>query len=45
MIKFDLNICWKTYIPGKTFSTHVVQLKKYMQHSLFAKKLQNVNLS
>ena len=42
MIKY---ICWKTGIPGKRFSTHIVQLKKYMQHSLFANKLQNVNLS
>ena len=27
MIKFDFNICWKTCIPGKRLSTHIVQLK------------------
>ena len=40
MIKFDFNICWKSCIPGKRLSTHVVQLK----NTCNVCKLQNVNL-
>ena len=43
MIKFNFNICWNVCTWQEAQHT-CCAAKKYVQHSLFAKKLQNVNL-